>query len=528
MSANGLSLLLFFTFVTSTLFITYWAKRRTQNSADYFAAGRGISGWQNGLALAGDYLSGATLLGVTGLIALYGFDGFLYLAGFLVAFLVVLVLVAELLRNAARYTLADALSLRLSERPIRTAVATSTLTISVCYLMAQMVGAGALLKLLLGLEGPVAGAGAIVAVGALMILYVAVGGMIGTTWVQIIKAVLLLMATGLLTVLVLAKAGFSLGSLITSAQTESGLREAFLAPGGYFKNPLDLVSLSLALVLGTAGLPHVLMRFYTVPNARAARSSTTWAIGIIGTFYLGLCVIGLGAAAFLGRAAIVEADPAGNMAAPLLAGVLGGGEDTLGGALFLAALAAVAFATILAVVAGLTITAATTFAHDLYAGVLRRGTVSESGEVSAAKKATLVIGAVSVVMAIAAQSLNLAFLVGLVFAIAASAHLPVLLLTFYWQRLTTTGAVLGIYTGLGSAVGLVLVSPTVIGPTGLVLNSVEPLFPLANPGLVSIPLGFVAAVVGSLLTRDSAADRAFQPLQVRSLTGHGAEEAVPH
>ena len=519
------SISLFAAFVITTLVISYLAGRRNKTTSDFYAAGRRIRGWQNGIAIAGDYLSGATLLGVTGLIALYGFDGAAYLVGFLVAFLVVLVVVAELLRNTGTYTMADALAFRLRRRPVRAVSAAATMTISVLYLTSQMVGAGALISLLLGLQGFVPGALAIAGVGMLMIIYVTIGGMAGTTWVQTIKALLLIVMTAVLTLLVLQRFGFSLDSLLSSAAAASGDPDRYLAPGAYFTNKLDLISLSIALVLGTAGLPHVMMRFFTVPDARAARSSSNWTIGIVGVFYLGLIVLGLGGTALLGPAAIRAADKSGNMATPLLAQFVGGGPESIGGTLLMAVTAAVAFATILAVVAGLTLTASASFAHDFYAGVLRRTTgVSDKREITVARTTAVLLGILSVVLAIGLQKMNLAFLVGMVFALAASANLPVLVLSLYWKRFNTASAVTGTLVGLVSCVALVVVSPTVIGPKGLVMHEVTPLFPLANPGIVSIPLAFVAAVFATLVTPRETQSPDFAELRLRALTGAGDSE----
>jgi cation/acetate symporter len=514
MSDRTISIVLFLAFVAVTLGITYWASKRTETAADFYAAGRRITGWQNGIAISGDYMSAASFLGIAGLIALNGYDGFLYSVGFLVAWLVVLLLVAELLRNSGKYTMADVLAFRMRQRPVRTAASLSTLGVSIFYLIAQMVGAGALIKLLLGLEGDAAAIAAIVGVGVLMVVYVTVGGMIGTTWVQIVKAVLLMAGTILLSIMVLTKFGFSLNAMFSQAAAESGKGEAFLEPGLLYKNKIDLISLGLALVLGTAGLPHILIRFYTVPTANAARSSVNWAIGIIGSFYLLTTFLGFGAAAVLSSATVKAANPGGNMAAPLLA------ED-LGGAFFLAFIASVAFATILAVVAGLTITASSSFAHDFYANVIRRGDRDEATEVRVARIAAYVIGAIAILLSISLRSANVAFLVGLAFAVAASANLPTILFSLYWKRFNTTGAVAGIYVGLASSILLVILSPKgVFGADGA-------LFPLENPGIVSIPLGFIAAWAGTMLTREPKSEEMYEELRVRALTGLGAEEATP-
>jgi cation/acetate symporter len=519
MSDRALSLLLFSIFVVITLGITYWASRQTKTATDFYAAGRRISGWQNGVAISGDYMSAASFLGIAGLIALFGYDGFLYSVGWLVAYLTVLLLVAELMRNSGRFTMADVLAYRMKQRPVRSAAALSTLGVSIFYLIAQMVGAGALVKLLLGLTGDAAAIGAIVGVGILMIVYVTLGGMIGTTWVQIVKAVLLMAGTVLLSVLVLSKFGFSMNRMFAEAAAASGRGDAFLQPGLRYSSTIELVSLGLALVLGTAGLPHILIRFYTVPDAQAARKSVNWAIGIIGSFYIMTTFLGFGAAALVGREAITAADPAGNMAAPELA-------EALGGNLFLAFIAAVAFATILAVVAGLTITASSSFAHDFYGNVIRRGEHDEAKEVRVARITAFFIGGIAIVLASLARSMNVAFLVGLAFAVAASANLPTILFSLYWKRFNTTGAVVGILVGLFSCLALVAVGPNVLGAKGLI-KSVDPLFPLENPGIVSIPIGFIAAWLGTVLSRERASEARYEELRARALTGLGAEQAEP-
>jgi cation/acetate symporter len=525
MSGRTISLLLFAVFVLATLWITWWASRQTRSAVDFYAAGRRITGLQNGIAISGDYMSAASFLGIAGLIALFGFDGYLYSVGFLVAYLVVLLLVAELLRNAGKYTMADVLAYRLRQSPVRSAAALSTVGVSIVYLIAQMVGAGALMKLLLGLSGEGPAIAAIVAVGILMIIYVTFGGMIGTTWVQIVKAVLLIAGTLLLSLFVLAKFGFSLNALFGAAARASGKGDAFLAPGlRYRNNGVELVSLGLALVLGTAGLPHILVRFYTVPTARAARTSVNWAIGIIGSFYILTTFLGFGAAALVGSNAVRAANPGGNMAAPLLAQEVGGGADTIGGDLFLAFISAVAFATILAVVSGLTITASSSFAHDFYANVIKRGQRDEASEVRVARMTALVIGAIAVVLGVAARNLNVAFLVGLAFAVAASANLPTILFSLYWKRFNTSGAVVGILVGLISCLVLVAIGPTVIGPKGLMLKGTDPIFPWENPGIVSIPLGFAAAWLGTLLSREQSSAERYEELRTRAYTGLGAEE----
>ena len=536
-----LTLVLFLSVVAITLYVTLVASRQNKTAADYYAAGRSFSGFQNGMAISGDYMSAASFLGISGAIALSGYDGFLYSIGFLVAWLVALLLVAELLRNSGRFTLADQLAFRMRQRPVRTAAAVSTLGVSIFYLLAQMVGAGSLVALLLGVTSGVAKTLTIVLVGLLMIFYVTVGGMKGTTWVQIVKAVLLMGGTVLVTVIVLAKFGFNLSELLGAAADRSGKGQAFLEPGLKYGTSLmakiDFLSLGLALVLGTAGLPHILIRFYTVPTSRAARTSVQWAIGIIGSFYLMTLVLGFGAAALVDTGPDSQvAATQGNVAAPLLAQAAGGGAESTGGAVLLAVIAAVAFATILAVVAGLTLTSASSFAHDIYAHVLKRGQATERQEVRTAKVAAFVIGAVAIGLAIPSQKLNVAFLVALAFAVAASANLPAIVYNLFWRRFTTRGAVWSMYGGLISAIVLVFFSPVVSGkvlPTGA-NGSLFPLgvdfswFPLENPGIVSIPLGFFLGWLGTVLTKDDDDQRRYDELEVRALTGAGAEAAVRH
>jgi cation/acetate symporter len=544
-TARTLTIILFLVFVAITLAITVWASRQTKTATDFYAGGRSFSGFQNGMAIGGDYMSAASFLGIAGIIALNGYDGFLYSIGFLVAWLVALLLVAELLRNSGRYTMADVLAFRMRQKPVRTAAAVSTITVSIFYLLAQMVGAGALVALLLGIrpgttflgmDADAAKIATIVLVGALMIIYVTVGGMKGTTYVQIVKAFLLMTGALLMTVLVLSVFKFNLSSLLGEAAAKSGKGEAFLDPGlrygvevagnatQTFYNKMDLLSLGIALVLGTAGLPHILIRFYTVPTARAARKSVLWAIGIIGVFYLFTLALGFGAAALVGSQAITAQDKAGNTAAPQLAQELGRrflGGDT-GGATLLAIIAAVAFATILAVVAGLTLASSSSLAHDFYANVVKDGQASERQEVNVARISALVIGAVSILLSIFAQNLNVAFLVALAFAVAASGNLPAILYSLFWKRFNTSGAVWAIYGGLISAVVLVFFSPVVSGSaTAMFSKSDWQWFPLSNPGLISIPFGFFCGWLGTILSKERD-DAKYAELEVRSLTGSGA------
>ncbi|MGZ5422183.1 MAG: solute symporter family protein [Aeromicrobium sp.] len=534
---QGLTTGLFLLVVLLTVGITFWASRNTKTAADYYAGGRAFSGPQNGFAIAGDYMSAASFLGISGALALSGYDGFLYSIGFQVAWLVALLLIAELLRNSGRFTMADQLAYRMKQRPVRMAASISTVVVSIFYLLAQMVGAGALVALLLGVDSAALKNWVVVGVGVMMIFYVTVGGMKGTTWVQIVKAVLLMGGTILITFLVLAEFGFNISDLLGQAAANSGKGQAFLEPGlkygASLTSKVDFVSLSLALVLGTAGLPHILIRFYTVPTAKQARQSVLWAITLIGAFYLMTLVLGFGAAALVTgdkKDQIVESG--GNLASPLLAEAVGGGAGSAGGAILLAVISAVAFATILAVVAGLTLTSASSVAHDLYANVWKRGKVTEKQEVKVAKIAAFGIGGIAILLAIPAQKLNIAFLVALAFAVAASANLPALLFNLFWKRFNTRGATWSIYGGLISAVTLVIFSPVVSGKVdpvtgaGLSLfNSVDfSYFPLENPGIVSIPLGFFFGWLGAVTSKDRSSEDRFTELEVRSLTGAGAEK----
>jgi cation/acetate symporter len=579
-----------------TMYVTYRAAQRVRSAADFYAAGGGVSGLQNGWAIAGDYLSAASFLGIAGLISLYGYDGFMYSVGWLVAYITVLLLIAEPCRNIGRYTLADILAYRNDPRKTRIAGALSTITISTIYLTAQMVGGGVLVKTLIGINYETS----VVAVGVLMLGYVLFGGMVATTWVQIIKAVLLVSASILIVVMVWAPYGFSLpgflGDVVSDPRVQARvagllgdagksmsageLGQRFLEPGLYFKAPIDQISLGMALVFGTAGLPHILMRFFTVRTAVEARQSVLWAMAIIGGFYLLTLFLGFGAAHLVGPARIAGVDAGGNMAGPLLAQFIGGGPDSLLGNFMLAFVSAVAFATIVAVVAGLVLASASAMAHDLFVGVLRAGhETSARGQVVAARVATLVVGALAIAIGIAAKGQNVAALVGSGFAVAASANFPCVLLTLYWKRCNTAGIVAGMLVGTLAALGLMLVSPNLTYPLLVkaeahkVLDGAaarraaatdalasgdgariqkaagdldaldkavakanadlakwagddtsfigleRPLFPLKNPGLVSIPLGFLAVILGSLLMRDPRAERMWNEVYARQNTG---------
>jgi cation/acetate symporter len=516
---NELALGIFAMVVAITLGVTYWASKRVTTATDFWAAGRGLTGVQNGFAIAGDYMSAASFLGIAGLIFLFGFDGFLYSVGFLVAFLTVLFLLGERMRNSGKYTIADVLSFRMKQRPARAAAALGTLAVAGFYLIAQMVGAGVLINALVGIGFELA----VIITGAFMIIYIVAGGMLATSWVQIIKAVLLMTATIVLTLFVLGEVGWNPIDLFREARAQSPEGENYLKPGLFLSSPIDTVSLGIALVLGTAGLPHILMRFFTVPDAKAARSSVMWAVALIGGFYVMTTALGFGARAILGEGATEAVGTGGNLAAPLLAEEVGGGAGTVGGDLFLAIIAAVAFATILAVVAGLVISASGAVAHDVWSNIVRRGTDSEKEEVWVAKIAAFAIGAIAIAIAvIGGEGLNVSFMVGLAFAVAASAIFPALLLALTWRRFNTSGAVTGVLVGTLTSIALVIISPTVWpGPDAE--GGLFSWYDLANPGIVSVPLGFIGCWLGTVLTREEIALRSFDELYVRSETGLGAE-----
>jgi cation/acetate symporter len=519
---NVEALSIFAVVVGVTLAITYWASKRTKGATMFWAAGRGISSVQNGFAIAGDYMSAASFLGIAGLIFLFGFDGFLYSVGFLVAFLTVLFLLAERMRNAGKFTIADVLAFRLRERPARTAAALGTLSVAGFYLIAQMTGAGVLIQALVGIDFWLA----VLITGTFMLCYVIFGGMLATTWVQIIKAGLLMSATIALTLFVLAEIGWNPIDLFNQARAQSPEGDAYLKPGLFLDSPIDTVSLGIALVLGTAGLPHILMRFFTVPDAKAARTSVVWAIVLIGGFYLMTTALGFGARAILGEGGVEAAGTGGNLAAPLLAQEVGGGAGTIGGDAFLAIIAAVAFATILAVVAGLVISASGAVAHDVWSNIVRKGQDSEAEEVWVARLAAAGIGIIAIVVAIiGGAGLNVSFMVGLAFAVAASANFPALLLALTWRRFNTVGAVTGVLFGVFSSIFLVIVSPGVWpgadGETGSPIG-----WTLANPGIVSVPLGFIGCWLGTVLSTERGTERTYHELYVRSETGLGAEKAL--
>jgi len=493
----------FFVFIAVTMGITYWAARKTRSASHFFTAGGGVTGFQNGLALAGDFMSAASFLGIAGLVATSGFDGLIYSVGWLVGWPIVTFLIAEPLRNLGKYTFADVLAYRLQQRPVRVAAAGGGLAVIGFYLIAQMVGAGNLIVLMFGLRYEVA----VLVVGCVMLAYVLFGGMIATTWVQIVKAVLLLGGALLLAGLALRPFGMNPLRLFEAAAAKYG--EAALAPGKLVSNPIEAVSLGLALMFGTAGLPHILMRFYTVPNARAARTSVFYATGFIGLFYLVTFVLGFGASVHVGRDAIQAADKGGNMAALLLA-------DAVGGRAFFGFISAVAFATILAVVAGLTLSGAAALSHDLWVNVIKKGKADEPEQLRVAKMATVALGVFAMLLGLVFKGQNVAFMVGLAFAIAASANFPALLLSMTWKNLTTRGAVASLWTGVSAAILLIVLSPTVMVD---LLGAKAALFPLKNPAIVTLPLSFLVAIVVSLVSPEPEAARRFEEARRRMALG---------
>lgn len=519
-----LNMAVFAVFIVVTMTLVLRASKSTKSTKDFYTGGSSFTGPQNGFAIAGDYLSAASFLGIAGAIAINGYDGFLYSIGFLVAWLVALMLVAELMRNTGRFTMADVLSFRLKQRPVRMAAALATLAVCLFYLIAQMAGAGGLVALLLNIEDSTGQAIVVAVVGVLMIVYVLVGGMKGTTYVQMVKAVLLVGGVLIMCLFVLVAVRGNFSALLGEAVAASGrdLLQPGLQYGATETSKLDFISLSIALVFGTAGLPHVLMRFYTVPTAKEARRSVTWAIALIGGFYLFTLVLGFGAAAMVGPE-VIEAAPGGvNSAAPLLA-------FALGGEIFLGIISAVAFATILAVVAGLAITASASFAHDIYNGVIKHGQATEQAQLRVSRITVVVIGIVSIVMGIGAMGQNIAFLVALAFAVAASANLPTILYSLFWKRFNTTGALFSMYGGLISTLVLIAFSPAVSGSEKSMISSVDfSFFPLSNPGIVSIPLAFALGIIGTFLGKKDEFPLKRQEMEVRSLTGVGVEKTISH
>ncbi|QWV96065.1 cation acetate symporter [Geomonas nitrogeniifigens] len=580
---------MFMVIIAITMGVVVWAAKQTKSAADFYAAGGGITGTQNGWAIAGDYMSAASFLGISGLISLYGYDGFMYSVGWLVAYITVLLIVAEPCRNAGKYTLGDILSFRTSPKPVRAFAAISTVAVSTFYLTAQMVGAGKLMALLIGIPYKMS----IIGVGVLMVGYVVFGGMVATTWVQIIKAGLLMSGAFLLSFLVMIKSGFNpigfFNTIVSSPEIQdhvsklvlkdgvilSGMDagQRFLEPGLYLKNPLDQISLGMALVLGTAGMPHILMRFFTVPTAQAARKSVIIAMFIIGGFYVLTTLLGFGAAIHLTPQGITSVDPGGNMATLMLAQQMGADIAPIIGDLFLAFLCAVAFATILAVVSGLVLAASAAIAHDIYVNVIKDGHADQHEQVFAARATSFVVGACGILIGIAAEKQNVAHLVALAFAVAASGNLPVVVLSLFWRKFNTAGVISGLVVGTVASIALVMVSPNMTYPkviaegakkvvvamekkqaalpagqslsekdakalakakvdaqqTGTSMVGLEkPLFTLKNPGIISIPLGFMAAILGALAFPSRRSEEMFDEVYVRQNTGLGMAKAVEH
>ncbi|WP_199614380.1 solute symporter family protein [Paenibacillus alkalitolerans] len=498
----------FLAIIAGTLFITYSAARRTHTTHQFYAAGNRLTGSQNGLAIAGDYMSAASFLGITGAISLTGFDGFWYSIGFLASYLFVLFFIAEPVHHLGRFTVSDSIAVRFDAKPLRGCIAVNTLIISILYMIAQLVGAGTLLHALLHVDY----AAAICIVGALMTVYVVFGGMIAASWVQIIKTILLLAGTLLVSLIVLARFDWSLLQLFDQASQATPLGEKFLLPGNLFEHPLETLSLQLALLLGTAGLPHIAVRFFTVSDAAAVRKSVGVAVSAMGAFYLMTVFLGFGAALLLNREGPLIGGGTENLAVIFLA-------ENLGGEFLMAFVSAVAFATILAVVSGLVVTASSAFAHDIYSHIVRKGHATEKEQMIAAKCSSIGVGVISILLALGAQRLNVAFLASLAFAVAASVNVPVMICTIYWRRFTLAGAITGMATGLLASVCLVLISPNVMHPvTGWI--KADPLFPLMNPGLVSIPLGFLGAILGSFFGRPGPeADASYDMTKVQAHTG---------
>ncbi len=506
-SPTASGIIFFLCIISLTLVITYWAAKRTKTTKEFYAAGRSISGLQNGFALAGDYMSAASFLGIAGITSLKGYDGMIYATGWLVGWPALMFLIAEPLRNLGKYTFADVVAFRLKQRPVRIAAAIGGVITLLTYTIAQMVGAGNLIKLMFGLPYEVSE----IIVGVVMLAYVLFGGMIATTWVQIIKACLLLFGVSLLTILVMAQFGFSFGNLYTAVAEKYG--QANLAPGALVSTPLEAVSLGLALMFGLLGLPHILMRFYTVPDAKAARKSVLYATGFIGYFYCIIPIVGFGASVLVTRPTIAKIDAAGNMAAPLLA-------ELLGGTPFLGFIAAVAFATILAVVGGLTLAGASALSHDIFLNVVRKGQATEKEQVKVAKIATVIFGACAVLLGILFKGQNVAFMVGLTFSIACSANFPALLMSIVWKKFTTQGAVWSIIVGTLLSVVMIIISPTVWVD---VLKNKEGIIGLRNPAIVSMTMAFVVGWLVSIMAPEPEAEAKFDGQTVREYLGVGAE-----
>ncbi len=506
---NFISILFFGIFIFFTLMVTYWAAKKTKTAAEYYAAGRTVTGFQNGMALAGDYMSAASFLGIAGMVSLKGYDGMIYATGWLVGWPALMFLIAEPLRNLGKFTFADVVAFRLKQTPIRIAGAIGGILVVLAYTIAQMVGSGSLIKLMFGIPYEAAE----IIVGCVMLAYVLFGGMLATTWVQIIKACLLLFGVTVLLFLGLAKFGFNPGNVYGAVQNLPQIGDEMLRPGGLVTNPLDAISLGLALMLGLLGLPHILMRFFTVPNAQEARKSVAYATTFIGYFYCIIPVVGFMAAVLVGKDLIAKVDKGGNMAALLL-------SELLGGTPFMGFIAAVAFATILAVVAGLTLAAASALSHDIFMSVFRKGQASEAEQVKIARIAVVIFGIVAILLGILFKGQNVAFMVGLAFAIAASGNFPALFLSIVWKKYTTAGAVASILIGSVSATVLIILSPTVWVD---VFKFKEAIFPLKNPAIVSMTLSFICGIVASYMFPDKEAEQKFEDEKLRTYLGVGAE-----
>ena len=522
------AVIMFFVFIVATMGITKWAASKTKSASDFYTAGGGISGFQNGLAIAGDYMSAASFLGISGMIFLHGFDGMIYAIGFLVGWPIILFLMAEKLRNLGKFNFTDIAAYRLDEQKIRILAAFGSLTVVTFYLIAQMVGAGKLIELLFHIPY----AWSVVIVGALMIIYVTFGGMLATTWVQIIKAVLLLSGVTFIAIMVLSHYGFSFGTLAAQAVSMHPKGEMILRPGPFVSDPVSAISLGLALMLGTAGLPHILMRFFTVGNAKEARKSVVWATAFIGYFYLIIGIVGLGAVVFL---LSPEAAPFFKDGVIDMKNIIGGNNmaavhlsAAIGGDIFLGFIAAVSFATILAVVAGLTLAASNSIAHDLYAIVIRKGQATDAEEMKVSKRTVLVIGIVAILLGFAFENQNIAFMVGLAFAVAASTNFPILILSIYWSKLTTRGAFIGGFIGLLTAVILVVLSKTV---WVTIFGFETAIFPYTQPALFSILAAFIGIWFFSITDKSARAEEdkaGFEAQKIRAETGIGADGAVSH
>lgn len=582
---RGFTIGMFLVIIAATAGIVVWASKSTSTAADYYAAGGGISGMQNGWAIAGDFLSAATFLGITGLMSLFGPDGFMYSVGIIISFLTILLIIAEPCRNAGKYTLGDILAFRSSSKAVRTVASLSAVVVSIFYLLGQMVGAGKLMQLLLGIPYKAS----IIGVGTLIIVYVALGGMKATTWVQIIKAALLMFTGVVLSITILWKSGFNLLGFFDSVAASPAIQDhvrgvmkhataepgfdygqRFLELGLFFKNPLDQISLGLAWILGAAGLPHVMMRFFTVPNAKEARKSVVVSMFLIGAFLIMVSFLGFGAALYVTPQQITALDKGGNMAGLMIAQYVGGGAGTIVGDLLLAFVCAVAFATILAVVSGLVLASSAAIAHDLYVNVIRGGKANQGTQIKVARVASFFVGTTAIVLGIACENLNIAQLVGLALAVVASANFPVLIFALFWKRFNSAGIIAGLVVGTVVTIAVLMVSPNMTYPKriaadaqkvmlamekkqaeGAVLSEKElsdlekarvdyarnkngtslvgldaPLFPLKNPGIVSVPIGFLVTIVATVLFRNRREEEMFEELFVRQTTGYGVAKAV--